>query len=146
MTLTYLLFSIAPPEVAHFLCSLISRPLASERCFKTWVLIFYQFLPTDPLSPVFCPYERTPSFNFQKDRFDDFAFCLDSCCPAEEYSSHSLSSATTIFTLTPNEAKFFIPFGRVKRQPQAWWSAEVEEAVSERRKAFAAAHRSDEVR
>ena len=32
------------------------------------------------------------------------------------------------------------------RPPKAWWSAEVEEAVSETRKAFAAAHRSDEDR
>ena len=39
-----------------------------------------------------------------------------------------------------------IPFGRIKRPPKAWWSAEVEEAVSERRKAFAAVHRSDEDR
>ena len=45
---------------------------------------------------------------------------------------------------TLNAAKFFIPFGRIKRHPKAWWSAEVEGAVSERRKAFAAAHRSDE--
>ena len=30
--------------------------------------------------------------------------------------------------------------------PKAWWSAEVEEAVSERRKAFAVAYRSDEDR
>ena len=35
---------------------------------------------------------------------------------------------------------------RIKRQPKVWWSAEVEEAVSERRKAFAAAHRSNEDR
>ena len=33
-----------------------------------------------------------------------------------------------------------------KDHPKAWWSAEVEEAVSEKRKAFAAAHRSDEDR
>ena len=43
-------------------------------------------------------------------------------------------------------AKFFIPFGRIKHPPKAWWFAEVEEAVSERCKAFAAAHRSDEDR
>ena len=43
-------------------------------------------------------------------------------------------------------AKSSIPFGRIKRPPKAWWSAEVEEAVSERRKAFASAHRSDEDR
>ena len=34
----------------------------------------------------------------------------------------------------------------MKCPPKAWWSAEVESAVSERRKAFAAAHRSDEDR
>ena len=43
-------------------------------------------------------------------------------------------------------AKSPIPFGRIKPPPKAWWSAEVEQAVSERRKAFAAAHRSDEDR
>ena len=40
----------------------------------------------------------------------------------------------------------FCFFLRVKRQPQAWWSSEVEGAVSVRRKAFAAAHRIDEDR
>ena len=35
-------------------------------------------------------------------------------------------------------------FGRIKRQPKAWWSDEVQETVSERRKAFATAHKSDE--
>ena len=57
----------------------------------------------------------------------------------------SLFSAAALFTsLTLNAAKSSIPFGRIKRPPKAWWSAEVEGAVSERRKAFAAAHRSDE--
>ena len=41
-------------------------------------------------------------------------------------------------------AKSSIPFGRIKRPPKAWWSAEVESAVNERRKAFAAAHRSED--
>ena len=99
-----------------------------------------------PLSPVFCPNERSPSFNFQKARWDDFASYIDSHCPsAEEYSS--LSSAAALFTsLALNAAKSFIFFGRIKRPSKAWWSAEVEEAVGERRKAFAAAHRSDEDR
>ena len=43
-------------------------------------------------------------------------------------------------------AKSSIPFGRIKRSPKDRWSAEVESAVSERCKAFAAAHRSDENR
>ena len=101
-----------------------------------------------PLSPVFRPNERPPSFNFQKACWDGFASYFDSHCPsAEEYSSLSLSSAAALFTsLALNVAKSSIPFGRIKRPPKAWWSAEVEEAVSERRKAFAAAHRSDEDR
>ena len=101
-----------------------------------------------PLSPVFLPNERPRSFNFQKARWDGFASYIDSHCPsAEEYSSLSLSSAAALFTsLALNAAKCSIPFGRIKRPPNAWWSAEVEEAVSERRKAFAAAHRNDEDR
>ena len=101
-----------------------------------------------PLSPVFRSNERPPSFNFQKARWDGFASYIDSHCPsAEEYSSLSLSSATALFTsLALNAAKSSIPFGRIKRHPKAWWSAEVEQAISERRKAFAAAHRSDKDR
>ena len=48
--------------------------------------------------------------------------------------------------MTLNAAKSSISFGRIKRSPKAWWSAEVEQAVSERRKAFATAHKSDEDR
>ena len=101
-----------------------------------------------PLSPVFHPNERPPFFNFQKARWDDFASYFDSHCPtAEEYSSLSLSSAAALFTsLVMYAAKSSIPFGRIKRPPKAWWSAEVEEAVGERRKTFATAHRSDEDR
>ena len=101
-----------------------------------------------PLSPVFHPNERPPSFNFQKARWDGFASYFDSHFPsAEEYSSLSLSSAAALFTsLAMNAAKSSIPFGRIKRRPKAWWSAEVEEAIGERRKAFATAHRSDEDR
>ena len=101
-----------------------------------------------PLSPIFRPNERPPSFNFQKARWDGIASYFDSHCPsAEEYSSLSLSSAAALFTsLTLNAAKSSIPLGHIKRPPKTWWSAEVEQAVSERRKAFAAAHRSDEDR
>ena len=101
-----------------------------------------------PFTPVFRPNERPPSFNFQKARWDGFVSYFDShCASAEEYSSRSLSSAAALFTsLTLNAAKPSIPFSRIKRPTKAWWSAEVEQAVSERRKAFAAAHRSDEDR
>ena len=82
----------------------------------------------------------------QKDCWDDFAFYFGSHCPsAEEYSSLSLSSAAAFFTsLALNAAKSSTPFGHIKRHPKGWWSAEVKGAVSERRKAFVAAHRSDE--
>ena len=64
-----------------------------------------------------------------------------------EYLSLSLSSAAALFySLALNAAKSSIPFGRIKRNPKGWWSAEVEVAVCERCKAFAAAHRSDEDR
>ena len=85
-----------------------------------------------PLSPVFRPNERPPSFNFQKARWDDFASYFDSHCPsAEEHSSLSLpSAATALFIfLALNAAKSSILFGRIKRPPKAWWSAEVESAV-----------------
>ena len=94
----------------------------------------------------FAPTYVSPSFNFQKVRCDDFVFYFDShCFSAEKNSSLSLSSTVALYTfLALNAVKFFIAFGRVKRQPQAWWSPEVEETVSVRRKAFAAAFKSDE--
>ena len=58
-----------------------------------------------------------------------------------------LQRNTRLFTsLALNAAKSFISLGRIKRPPKTWWSAEMKEAVSERRKAFAAAHRNDEDR
>ena len=105
-------------------------------------------LSSVPFSAVYRPNERPPSFNFRKARWDDFASYFDSHCPSgEEYSSLSFSSAAGLFTsLALNVAKSSIPFGYIKRPPKAWWSAEVEKSVSERRKAFAAAHRSDKDR
>ena len=102
-----------------------------------------------PLSSAFHPNERPPFFNFQKACWDGFASYIDSHCPStKKYSFLSLFSAAAFFTsLALNAAKSSIPFGCIKRPPKAWWSAEGEEAVSERRKAFAATHRrSDEDR
>ena len=101
-----------------------------------------------PLSVAYRPNECPPSFSFQKAHWDDFASYFDSHCPsAEEYSSLFLSSAAALFTsLALNAAKSSIPFGRIKCPPKAWWSAEVEEAVGERRRAFATAHKSNENR
>ena len=88
-------------------------------------------LLTVPLSSLFHPNEHLPSFNFETARGDDFAFYFDSHCPsAEKYSSFSHYSAAALFiSLALNAAKIFIPLGHIKRQPQAWWSPELEEAV-----------------
>ena len=150
-TLTYLHFYIAPLAVVPPLISLL-LPSPSPSC--SWKVLqdlgsnHLPILLTVPFSPVFRPNERTQSFNIQKACCDDFAFYFDShCSSAEEYSSLFLSSEAALFTfLTLNAAKSFIPFDCIKCPPKAWWSAEVEEAVSERRKAFAAAHRSDKDR
>ena len=129
--------SFAPSSLALSCSSEVLQNLGSDHL---------PILLSIPLSPVYRPNERSPSFNFQKARWDGFASYFDSHCSlAEEFSS--LSSAAALFTsLTLNAAKSSIPFGRIKRPPKAWWSAEVEEEVSERRKAFATAHRSNEDR
>ena len=152
MTLTHPPFSIAPLAVASSLTSPMLPPLlpflAPGRCYRTWVLTIYQFFHSSLSLSCLSPQRASPFFNFQKACWNGFASYFDSHCPsAKEYSSLSLSSAAALFTsLALNGAKPFIPFGHLKRSPKAWWSAEVEQAVSERRKAFAAAHRSDEDR
>ena len=148
MTLTHPPFSITSLLTSPLLPLLLSF-FAPGKCFRTWVLTTYQLiLLSVPLSLIYHPNEHPPSFNFQKARWDGFASYFDSLCSsAGEYSSLSLSSAAVLFTsLALNAAKSSNPFGRIKRPPKAWWSAEVEQAVSERRKAFAAAHRSNEDR
>ena len=144
MTQTHPPFSIAPLLTSPLLLLLLLF-LAPGRCFRTWVLTTYQFFYLSLSLRSFAP-TSAPFFNFQKAHWDDFASYFDSHCPtAEEYSS--LSSAAALFTsLAMNAAKSSIPFGRIKRPPKAWWSAEVEQAVGERRRAFATAHRSDEDR
>ena len=151
MTLTYLLYSIMPRAVAPLLTFLLPPLLpflAHGRCFRTWVLITYQFFYLSLSLRSFTPMSIPPLSIFRKLAGMTLLLTLDSHCPsAEEYSSLSLSSAATLFTsLALNAAKSFIPFGHIKRHPKAWWSAEVEEAVSERCKVFAVAHRSDEDR
>ena len=143
MTLTYPPFSIAPLLTSPMLPPLLLF-LAPGRCFRIWVLITYQIFQLF-LSPQFFAPTSIP-LPFQKARWDNFAFYFDfHCSSAEEYSSLSLCSAAALFTsLALNAAKSSIPFGRIKRHPKAWWSAEVEDAVNERGKDFAAAHRSDE--
>ena len=63
-------------------------------------------------------------------------FYFDFHCPSSgEYSSLSLSSVAALFTsLALNAVKSSILFGRIKRHPKVWLSAEVVDAVNERYK------------
>ena len=76
--------------------------------------------------------------------WDDF----DSHCPsAEQYLSLSFSFAAALFIfLALNAAKSSIPFDHIQRHSKAWWNAEMAGAVSEGRKTFVAAYKSDEDR
>ena len=62
------------------------------------------------------------------------------------FFSFSFLCCCSLYHFGTECGQIFHSFGRIKRPPNAWWSAEVESAFSERRKAFAAAHRSDEDR
>ena len=149
MILTHPPFSTDTLAVALSLTSPLLPPLllfpAPGRCFRALVLTICQFFYPSLSLRSFAPTSVPLPSTFRK-LWDGFASYFDSHCPsAEEYLS--LSSTAALFTsLTLNAAKSSIPFGRIKRPPKAWWFAEVEQAVSERRKAFAAAHRSDEDR
>ena len=128
MTLIYQSFS---PDISF----------APGRCFRTWVLTTYLFFcPSLPLRPIAQTSVPLPS-TFRK--------------LARMASPHTLTVTvllkknTRLFpfpSLAPNTVKFSIPFGRIKRPSKTWWSVEVESAVNGKRKAFAAAHRSDEDR
>ena len=88
MTLIHPPFYIASLAVASFLTSplppLLLRFFAPERCFKTLVLTTYQFFLSVPLSPIFRPNERPPSFNFQKACWNDLASYFGSHCSSAE--------------------------------------------------------------
>ena len=150
-TLTYLLFFIAPLAVAIFLTSPMLPPLspslAPGRCFRTWVLTTNQFYYLFLSLRSFASTNVSLSSIFRKLVGMTLLFTSTLTVFLQRNTFLSLSSATALFTfLALNAAKSPIPFGRIKRQLQAWWSAEVEKAVSERRKSFAAAHRSDKDR
>ena len=101
MTLTYLLFSIATLAVAPLLTSSffppLLPPLAGGRCFRTWVLITYQFYKPPRFFRSFSP-TNVLFLQFSESSRNDFAFYFESHCPsAEEYSSLFLSSAAGLF-------------------------------------------------
>ena len=146
MTLTYLPFSIAPPQTFPLL-SPFSPFLAPVRCFKTWVPIIYQFFYPSLSLRSFAPTSIPLLSIMQKLAGTTLPCTLTLTVLLQSNTGLSLSSGAALFTsLALNAAKSSIPFGRIKCHSKAWWAAEVEDAVSKRRKAFTAAHRSDEDR
>ena len=81
MTLTHQLFSITPVAVHHLLTSPLLPPLLLPGGVEDLGSDRPPILLTIPLSPLFRPNERPPSFNVRKVRWDDFAFYVDSHCP-----------------------------------------------------------------
>ena len=81
MTLIYLLFSIAPLAVApsltpSLLLGDVLRPGLRSPTNST----------NQPSLSSLSPQQTSPSFNFQKAHWDNFAFYFDTHCPsAEEY-------------------------------------------------------------
>ena len=114
----------------------------------TWVLTTYQFFYLSLSLQSFAPTSVPLPSIFRKLAGMTLPPTLTLTVPQQRnYSSLSLSSAVALFiSLALNAAKSSFLFGRIKRHLKAWWSAEVESAISERRKAFAAAHGSDEDR
>ena len=112
MTLTYLLFSIAPLAVAPLLTSSLLLPFlpsfASGKCFRTWVLITNQFYKPSLFLRSFAPTNVSIPSIFRK-LVGITAIYFDSNCPsAEECSSLSLSSAAALFTSLTLNAFFTI--------------------------------------
>ena len=149
MTLTNILFSITPlavaPPLTFPLLPSLSPFLAPGRCFRTWVLItdqvFYLSLPLWSFAPT-----SVPLFSILR-RLAGMTLLLTLTLAVLQHRNTRPFLSSAFFTsLALNAAKSCISFGCIKCYPKAWWSTEVEEAVSERRKAFTAAHRSDEDR
>ena len=146
MTLTHPPFSIALPLTSPLLPPLLLFP-APGRCYRTLVLTIYQFFYLSLSLRSFAPTSVPLSSIFRKLAGMALPLILTHTVLQQRNTRLFLFPLLLLFLpLALNAAKSSIPFSRIKRPPKAWWSAEVEEAVSERCKAFAAAHRSDEDR
>ena len=120
---------------------------APGRCFRTWVLTTYQFFYLSLSLRSFTPTSAPLPSIFRKLALMGLPPTLTLTVLQQRNTRLFLFPLLVLsLPLALNTAKSSIPFGRIKRPPKAWWSAEVESAASERRKAFTAAHRSDEDR
>ena len=128
-------------------CSSPDIFFASSSSYRTLVLTIYQFLHLSLSLRSFAPSSVPLSSIFRKITGMALLPTLTLTVLLQRNTRLFLFPLLLFSTiLALNAAKSSIPFGRIKRPPRSRWSAEVESAVSERRKAFAAAHRSDEDR
>ena len=128
-------------SVAILLTSLLLPLLAFGRCFRTWVLITSEFYQLFPFLSSSVPTNGPLPIFFRKLVWTTLIFIV-----LQRNTFFFLLLLLSLLFLPLNAAKFSIHFGRIKRQSEAWWFFGVDKAVSESRKAFAAAHRSDENR
>ena len=123
--------SFAPSSLAHFCSWEVLQDFGSDHL---------PILLSIPLSLVFRPNERPLPSIFKKLVGMTLLHTLTLTVLLQRNTCLSLSCAGALFSsMALNAAKSSISFGRIKRHPKAWWSAEVESAVSERRKVFTAA-------
>ena len=131
--------------------SLVPARIASKCTWQTLPDLGSDHLPisiTIPTSLIINSFHRSPSFNYNKARWDEYLTYIDTHCPTpSNFTTLSLSETTHTFTKLLNDAATSaIPFGSINRPAKAWWSPEVADAVAKRRKAFAKAHCSEEDR
>ena len=108
------------PHLLSFLLFPHLLPLALERCFRTWAMVAYHFyflrssVPTFDLLPLI--------YRMLVEMILTYILTLTVLLQRNtRLFLFSISSAHALFTLrTQNAVKFFIYFGRIQRQPQAW--------------------------
>ena len=124
---------------------LVSSRIASNCTWQILSDLGSDHLPISiiiPTSPLINSIHRPPSFNYNKDRWDNYLTYIDThCSPPSNFTTLSLSEASHTFTKLLNDAATSaIPFGSISRPTKALWSSEIADAVAKRRKAFAKAH------
>ena len=130
MILTNPPFSIAAVIVAPPMTSPLLPPLSSflapGRYFRTWVLTTYQFFYLSLSLRSFATTSVPLPSTLRKLAVITLSHTFTPAVFLQRNTCLSLSSAAALFSsLALNGAKSSIPFGRIKRHPKAWWSAEV---------------------
>ena len=106
--------------------------LAPESCYRTWVLNTYQFFYPSLSLRSFAPASVPLPSIFTKLAWMTLPPTLTLIVFLQRNTGLFLFPLLLLSYLFGTECgQSSIPFGRIKRPPKAWWSAEVEEAVNE---------------